>query len=93
MATGSDRPPLMTFETQARTDIDHFYANRPNDASLTLNLQFYSNAVASEPEGDFIDTIHTTWSFEKLEAASYERPVHAKSIFFEFTTQGYETRV
>ena len=49
----------------AKDDLARYREGYPdeelNDPRLTRNVEFYSNALASKPDGDFIDEIHRTW--------------------------------
>jgi hypothetical protein len=61
----------ITFESQAKLDSDLYLSSvGPDDASSTRNLDFYRNAIPSEPDGALIDTMHDEWrdDFAKLEA-------------------------
>eukprot|EP00051_Salpingoeca_urceolata_P009941 m.120738 g.120738 ORF g.120738 m.120738 type:complete len:225 (-) comp16515_c0_seq3:270-944(-) len=33
-----------------------------NDLSMDLNKRFYANTIVSQPDGEFIDTIHEKWA-------------------------------
>ena len=52
-----------TFESQAAYDAAEYLSGdgAPDDPSCTRNLDFYRNVICSEPDGDLIDTIHSTW--------------------------------
>ena len=65
---------IMTFELQAKQDSDMYLSSvGPDDASCMRNLDFYRNAIPSEPDGSLIDTIHAEWcdDFMKLEEHHY----------------------
>src|SRR5437762_640454 len=45
------------------------YPNQKDDPTITINLEFYKNEIASKPDGNKIEDIHKKWwgKYELLE--------------------------
>ncbi|KAJ8299427.1 hypothetical protein KUTeg_023487 [Tegillarca granosa] len=61
------------FVNASKRDTDQYrkgYPGKKDDLKLKDNLLFYTNEVASYPDGDFIDIIHSEWfgDYRRLEA-------------------------
>ena len=61
-----------SYSSYAQRDIAEYRNNYPNTRSnpkIKDNYDFYTNKIASHPDGDLIDNIHTKWlsDYRKLE--------------------------
>lgn len=59
-------------QSRSFTDVRRYllgYPDQSDNLELDANLKFYSNLIKSEPNGDYIDVIHTEWygNYSKLE--------------------------
>ena len=71
----SRHPPRMfssSFSSWASSDVADYQSHYPrqrDDPSLNDNFLFYSNRLRSQPDGDFVEAIHSKWSgdYRKLE--------------------------